>query len=64
MQSNTHDAEQERSPRDHMARVAALRRFIDWAEREAASLNAPDCSICLQLARVALDSGDTVGPRA
>jgi len=48
---------------DRHARVAALRRFIDWAEREAASLNASDCSICLQLARVALESASTIDTR-
>jgi hypothetical protein len=39
---------------DKCARIAALTRFIDWAEREAMSIGAPDCGICLQLARVAL----------
>jgi hypothetical protein len=38
------------------ARIAALTRFIDWAEREARSLDAGDCGACLQLARVALQS--------
>jgi hypothetical protein len=36
------------------ARIAALTRFIDWAEREAAELDAAECGMCLQLARVAL----------
>ena len=48
----TIDAEAE----DHHARVEALGRFLHWAEREAASLSASDCGICLQLARVALMS--------
>jgi hypothetical protein len=64
MRSTSPDAELNGCPNERMARVAALRRFIDWAEREAASLNAPDCSVCLQLARVALDCGDFVGPQA
>lgn len=38
------------------ARLAALSRFIVWAEREAVAVGAADCSICLQLARVALQS--------
>lgn len=42
---------------DRDARVAALGRFLDWAEREAADLQAADCGMCLQLARVALLSG-------
>jgi hypothetical protein len=41
---------------DVATRLAALSRFIDWAEREALSLNATDCGTCLQLARVALRS--------
>ena len=39
---------------DKAARIAALTRFIDWAEREAMAIGASDCGICLQLARVAL----------
>ncbi|TVQ56362.1 MAG: hypothetical protein EA355_07130 [Rhodobacteraceae bacterium] len=42
------------SDADHSARIAALVAFIDWAEREAADLDAPDCGVCLQLARMAL----------
>lgn len=38
------------------ARLAALARMIDGAEREAASLGAQECAICLQLARVALQT--------
>jgi hypothetical protein len=38
------------------ARLAALMRLIDWAEREAATLGVRECAICLQLARVALQS--------
>ena len=63
MASRTACAGQDRGEREHTARVAALRRFIDWAEREATSLNAADCSICLQLARVALDSSNANDPR-
>ena len=40
--------------RDRQERIEALTRFIDWAEREAAAHGARDASICLQLARVAL----------
>lgn len=39
---------------DRDARIAALTRFIDWAEREAAELDAIECGMCLQLARVSL----------
>ncbi len=49
--SRDEDEEAERE-----ARVAALGRFIVWAEREAMSIGAADCAICLQLARVALQS--------
>ena len=38
----------------HHDRMDALTRVIDWAESEAAALNAPDAGICLQLARLAL----------
>ena len=38
----------------HRDRMDALTRVIDWAESEAAALNAPDAGICLQLARLAL----------
>jgi hypothetical protein len=37
------------------ARLQALRRFLDWAEREAEALKATDAGVCLQLARLALD---------
>ena len=37
-------------------RDGELGRFLDWAEREAASLGAHDCGVCLQLARIALES--------
>lgn len=36
------------------ARLQALGRFLDWAEREAQALKAADVGVCLQLARVAL----------
>ncbi len=35
-------------------RFTALTEVIDWAETEAAALNAPDVGMCLQLARLAL----------
>jgi hypothetical protein len=35
-------------------RLTALTDIIDWAEAEAAALNAPDAGMCLQLARLAL----------
>lgn len=41
---------------ERVARIAALTRFIDWAEREARSLNVNDAGICLQMARVALQT--------
>ncbi len=41
---------------DREARLAALMRVVDWAEREAATLGARECAICLQFARVALQS--------
>lgn len=37
-------------------RIAALTRVIDWAEEEAAALDAQDAGICLQLARLALQA--------
>jgi hypothetical protein len=42
---------------DRSDRLAALRRLLDYAEREAQALDARDCSTCLQLARVALRTG-------
>jgi hypothetical protein len=35
-------------------RLTALTDILDWAEAEAAALNAPDAGMCLQLARLAL----------
>ena len=40
------------------SRERALTRFLDWAEREAAAIGAHDCGVCLQLARIALESRD------
>jgi hypothetical protein len=46
---------------DRAARLAALGRLLDYAEREARSLNARDCTNCLQLARAALLHGPEGG---
>lgn len=37
-------------------RLAVLSDVIDWAEREAVALNAVEAGICLQLARLALQT--------
>jgi hypothetical protein len=44
------------APEDAGDRLAALARVLDWAEAEAAMLRATDASICLQLARLALEA--------
>lgn len=44
------------TPADAGERLAALARVLDWAEAEAALLRATDASICLQLARLALEA--------
>jgi hypothetical protein len=44
------------TPEDAGERLSALARVLDWAEAEAALLRAPDASICLQLARLALEA--------
>jgi hypothetical protein len=44
------------SPDNAGDRLAALARVLDWAEAEAAILRATDASICLQLARLALEA--------
>lgn len=46
----------EGSPGHRDDRLAALTRVLDWAEGEAAALNALDAGICLQLARLALQA--------
>jgi hypothetical protein len=49
---NSHGA----TPEESGERLAALARVLDWAEAEAAMLRATDASICLQLARLALEA--------
>lgn len=44
------------APEDAGERLSALARVLDWAEAEAAMLRATDASICLQLARLALEA--------
>jgi hypothetical protein len=44
------------APEDEVERLSALARVLDWAEAEAAILRATDASICLQLARLALEA--------
>jgi hypothetical protein len=43
---------------DRRARLHRLTETIDWAESEAAALQAPDAGMCLQLARLALQARD------
>ena len=44
---------------DLCKRLHRLTETIDWAEREAAALKAPDAGMCLQLARLALMARQT-----
>jgi hypothetical protein len=56
-QSPMFDEEERGEEADDLStRSARLTEVIDWAQAEAAELGAPDAGICLQLARLALQS--------
>lgn len=58
MISNSIDVHHSETREERSARIAALGRFLDWAEREASDLRAQDVGACLQLARMALLASD------